>query len=108
MSLALLAIPAGTTAPYIRPAIAAFGLVLAVLRPLLGFGVLAVLAWLFKPLLRGLARACFVLVRPRESTLARSQRRTMRSVVMLNQMARELETQQPNLAAELRLLAARG
>lgn len=36
------------------------------------------------------------------------ERRTQRNILALNQMANELDTKQPSLAAELRLLAARG
>jgi hypothetical protein len=108
MTIAAFALPVESALPVLRPALAAFGVAVFALRPLLGFGILAAFLWLFKPLLRGLARAALILVRPRASLAQRTERRNLRSIVALNRMARELDTQQPNLAAELRLLAARG
>lgn len=108
MTFAALTFPAESALPLLRPALTAFGVAVFALRPLLGFGLLAAVLWLFKPLLSGVARAALMLVRPRQSLAERSERRTLRSIAALNRMARELNTQQPNLAAELRLLAARG
>jgi hypothetical protein len=45
---------------------------------------------------------------PRDATHLYIERRTQRNILALNQMADELDTTQPSLAAELRLLAARG
>jgi hypothetical protein len=108
MSFALLSVPAETALPIIRPLLTAFGAAIFALRPLVGYGLLAGVLWLFKPLLSGLVRATVILFKPRQSYAVRNERRTIRSIVALNRMARELDTQQPNLAAELRLLAARG
>lgn len=108
MSLAILAVPFENAIPFARPFLASFGLAMLALRPLLGIGLLAALLWLFKPLLGGLARASFVLLNPRRSLAERAARRNLDSVRMLQRMARELDLQQPNLAAELRLLAGRG
>ena len=108
MSFAQIAIPVQFSLSALRPTFAALGVAVLVLRPLIGFGLVAALLWLFRPLLRGLARAAYLVVRPRVSRESRYQRRTMRETLMLNRMARELDTQQPGVAAELRMLAARG
>ena len=108
MSLTLLAVPFGNAIPFARPALTAIGAATVALRPLLGFGLLAALLWLFKPFMLGLARTVAILFKPRHSMEERAARRNLNGVRMLQRMARELDTQQPNLAAELRLLAARG
>lgn len=108
MSIAVLAFPTEVALPFVRPFLATLGVAVVALRPLLGFGIVAAVLWLFKPLVRGAARAGVMLFKPRHTLEQRNQRRTLRSIVALNRMARELDTQQPSLAAELRLLAARG
>ena len=108
MSIAALTFPAEAALPFFRPFLAAIGVAVVALRPLLGIGIFAAVLWLFKPLVRGVARAGVMLFNPRHSLEDRNQRRTLRSIIALNRMARELDTQQPSLAAELRLLAARG
>ena len=108
MSLLILAAPSGTAISFVRPAMAAFGAAILTLRPLIGAGLIAALLWVFKPFLQGLIRAVYVAFKPRLSRKQRAQQRTLNGIIMLNRMARELDTQQPNLAAELRLLAARG
>lgn len=77
-------------------------------RPLLGLGLFASFLMFFKPIISGLLRAALLVLKPRRSLDQRKARNTLRSVLMLNRMARELDVAQPNLAAELRLLAARG
>ena len=77
-------------------------------RPLLGLGALVSLLMLFRPLVVGLFRAAVIAIVPRRSVEERKHRRTLSGVLLLNRMARELDTTQPNLAAEMRLLAARG
>ncbi len=108
MSIAVFAFPAEVALPFVRPFFAALGVAIVALRPLIGFGLVAAVLWLFKPMVRGAARAAALLFMPRHSLEERNQRRTLRSIIALNRMARELDTQQPSLAAELRLLAARG
>lgn len=108
MSIAALSFPTAVALPFSRPFFATLGIAVAALRPLVGFGIVAALLWLFKPLVRGTARAAALLFKPRHSLQERNQRRTLRGITALNNMARELDTQQPSLAAELRLLAARG
>lgn len=46
-------------------------------------------------------------IKPRRSAQEYPARPSVESVLLLNRMARELDTMQPDLAAELRLLAAR-
>jgi hypothetical protein len=79
-----------------------------VARPALGLGAVASVFMLFKPLTVGLYRAVVIAIRPRPSREQRENRRTLRSVLMLNRMANDLDASQPNQAAELRMLAARG
>lgn len=108
MSIAVLSFTTEVALPFVRPILATLGVAIAALRPLLGFGLFAAVLWLFKPLVRGLVRAGVMLFKPRHSLAERNERRTLRSISALNRMARELDTQQPSLAAELRLLASRG
>lgn len=108
MSLTMLVTPLESTLPFARPILTTLGIAIVALRPLLGFGLLAALLWVFKPLLRGVARALVILFHPRQSLTQRAAQRHLESTRMLHRMARELDTQQPNVAAELRLLAARG
>jgi hypothetical protein len=84
------------------------GSAISVARPLLGLSALAAVLVMFKPLLVGLLRAALLVLKPRRSLEERATRRTLESAMMLNRMARELETSQPSLAAELRFMASRG
>lgn len=104
MSIFALAFPAEAA----LPALQALGAnVLNIARPMLGLGVLAAILVVFKPLLIGLLRAALLIVRPRKSLQERSERSILKSVQMLNRMAREYDATQPSLAAELRSFAAR-
>ena len=76
-------------------------------RPLLGLSALVTLLLIFKPLVLGLMRAAWLTIKPRQSLEQRNSRRKLLGVLMLNRMAKEYENSQPNLAAELRLLAGR-
>lgn len=76
-------------------------------RPLIGLGIFATLLMLFKPLIAGMLRAALLLITPRKSLQERKATNNMQGVLMLNRMARELDSSQPSLAAELRMLAAR-
>jgi hypothetical protein len=62
---------------------------------------------LFKPLLRGIARALLLVVRPKLNKEQRLQRRLMNDAMMLNRMLNAMDGA-PSHAAELRALAARG
>ncbi len=108
MSIAFLALPVENALPYVRPMLAGIGIAAVALRPFLGLGLLAALLWLFKPMLLGIARATFLLFKPRRSFARRAGQQNVRNIQTLNRMARELDTMQPSVAAELRLLAARG
>jgi hypothetical protein len=84
------------------------GNAIGIARPLFGFGAFAALLLVFKPLLLGLLRAALLAVKPRQTLEQRSSLQRMRSVLMLNSMARELDATSPALAAELRSIARRG
>ena len=68
----------------------------------------ATLLLLFKPLLKGLLQAGLLLLSPRKSLDERRMAQKVRSVRLLDSIARDYESSQPNLAAELRQLASRG
>ena len=104
MSLLNLAFPAQAAVPTAQALIAAAA---SIARPLIGLSIFAVLLVVFKPLLTGMLRAAMLAVKPRTSRAEQAQRNRAKSVLMLNRMARELETSQPNLASELRFLACR-
>lgn len=105
MSLLSIAFPVQAALP---AAEALAGTAVGAARPLLGFGALAAVLVMFKPLLLGLMRAVLLVFKPRISLEERTLRRNMRSVMKLNLMARDLEATDPGLAAELRSIAARG
>lgn len=77
----------------------------------LQFVLVAVLAVglivLFKPLLRGLALAALLLVKPKLSKEQRLQRRQMRDAALLSGLINAADGS-PSNAAELRALASRG
>ena len=83
-------------------------LFMSIARPLFGLGIFVTLALVFKPFAQVLLRAALQLFKPRQPRELGASRNNLRGVLMLNRMARELETSQPNLSAELRLLASRG
>ncbi len=77
-------------------------------RPLLGLGIFAALLIVFKPLLAGLLRTAMLVITPRKPLEERKAEDKFQGLMMLNRMAREYESSQPSLAAELRSLASRG
>jgi hypothetical protein len=105
MSIFTIALPVQAILPAFQGAAGVSG---SILRPMLGLGMLAIAMVFFKPLLTGLLRAALLVLKPRESREDRSVRRTMESVLMLNRMARDMDSIQPSFAAELRAIAARG
>ncbi|HEY8606016.1 MAG TPA: hypothetical protein VIM12_02730 [Noviherbaspirillum sp.] len=105
MSILSIAFPAEAALPALQ---ALGGAAVGAVRPLIGLGLLAAVLVVFKPLLVGLLRAALLVIRPRRSLEQRSQRRILQSILMINSMARDLDASQPGLAAELRLIAARG
>lgn len=80
---------------------------LALVRPLLGLGIVAALLIVFKPLLVGLLRAALLVIKPRRTFESRRSAAMLEGFLMMNRMARELDSSQPGLATELRAIAAR-
>lgn len=100
-----LAIPAQIAAPAVKFLASNAA---SVARPALSIGIVALLIFVFKPLLTGLLRAALLVVKPRASLEERSARTRAQSIEMLNRTAREYDATQPGFAAELRFLASRG
>jgi len=73
-----------------------------------GNGIVAAILAAIRPSLIGRPRTSSVTTLPEKNVSAPPVKRTPSNIMMLNRMASELDTQQPNLAAELRLLAAKG
>jgi hypothetical protein len=73
---------------------------------LLGCAMSVGIVFLFKPLLRGLALAALLVVKPKLSKEERLQRRQMRDAMLLKRLMNSAEGS-PGDAAELRALAAR-
>lgn len=104
MSIFALAFPLQSAIPV---AYAVAGFIANIARPVLGLSLAVTLLMIFKPLVIGFLRAGLLVLQPRLSRADRTARRTLRSVIMLNRMANELDSTQPSLAAEMRLLACR-
>ena len=77
-------------------------------RPLIGISIFATLLLLFQPLLKGLLQAGLLLLSPRKSLFERRLAQKLHGTRLINAIASDFENSQPNLAAELRQLAARG
>jgi hypothetical protein len=105
MSIFALAFPVQSAIPVAQ---AVAGFIANIARPLLGVSLVVTLLMIFKPLVIGILRAALLVLQPRLSRAERTSRRILRSVTMLNRMANELDSTQPSLAAEMRLLACRG
>lgn len=75
--------------------------------PLFGLGILVTVLMVFKLLLSGLLRAILSIVKPNRSLEEHTSRYSPEYVKMINRMASELETSQPSVATELRLLTSR-
>jgi len=103
MSMLAIAFPVEAAVPVAQSLI---GATIAMMRPLLGLGVLVTLLMVFKPLVMGIVRAAFVMVVPRKSLEQRVRQHRFNGVKMLNRMANDYSRSQPNFAAELRNLAA--
>ncbi len=104
MSILAIAFPAQSAIPVAQVVTSS---IIASARPLLGLGALLTLFLIFKPLLLGLLRASLLALKPRQSLEQRSIRSHLRSMLILNRMARDLEISQPNMASELRAVASR-
>ncbi|MGV3654518.1 MAG: hypothetical protein ACO1N5_09880 [Noviherbaspirillum sp.] len=77
------------------------------LRSLFGIGAAAIFLVVFRPLLAGLLRAGLLVLSPRQPRKERQARELARGARMLESMARRTACSQPNLAAEMRAIAAR-
>ncbi len=104
MSFLAIAFPVEAAVPLAQTLIGASA---ALLRPLLGLGMLVTLLMVFKPLVVGILRAALVLVKPRKSLEQRVLQHRFNGVRLLNRMANDYAGSQPNFAAELRNLAGR-
>lgn len=85
-----------------------FEAVTSAARPLIGLGIFAAVLILFKPLIAGLLRSALLVITPRKALEERKADDKFQGVMMLNRLARDYESSQPSLAAELRSLASRG
>ena len=74
----------------------------------IGCGAIVALLLVFKPMLNGLLQAAKLVVNPRLSKEERIARRHQRDAMTIHQVASAYDMLQPNLAAELRVLASRG
>jgi len=90
---------------FVKIAVSHFS-VLSAVEVLASLGGVAALLILFQPLLRGIARALMLVVKPKLTKEERLQRRQMRDVMLLNRMLNSMEGS-PSHAAELRALASR-
>jgi hypothetical protein len=104
MSIFNIIYPVQAALPYARTFL---GSASTVARPLFGIGALMSVLMMFKPLLVGVLQAIRLVFNPRLTLEERNEQRTLRGVLMLNRMARDLDQSQPSQAAELRLLASR-
>ena len=104
MSLLTFAYPLQTALPVVRTFA---GSLAGAARPLFGLGVFVTLLMLFKPLVAGVLRATLMVLTPRPASDRVARRAQLRDTQMLHRMARELDSSQPNLAAELRGFASR-
>jgi hypothetical protein len=106
MSILALTYPVQVAAPVMHTVVR---LLATVIRPLLlGVGTLATMAVMFRPMVKGVFQATWLVFNPRLSLEERNNRSALKTVMLLNRMAREMDHLQPNQAAELRFLASRG
>ncbi|MBI3285691.1 MAG: hypothetical protein HYZ65_12705 [Burkholderiales bacterium] len=102
MSFLNIALPATSALPVAQVAIST---VIAAARPLLGFGILATMLVVFKPLLVGLLRAALLVISPKHTREEKTALRNLRNILAIRRVANDAS---PSMAAELRALAARG
>ncbi|MGZ3238806.1 MAG: hypothetical protein ACXWJK_00160 [Burkholderiaceae bacterium] len=87
------------------------GAVALALRSVVGISILGIVTFLaivFKPLILGSLRAVQLVIQPRVSAQQRRLLLRLEGVQLLNRLAKDADATQPNLAAEMRYLAARG
>lgn len=71
------------------------------------FTILATLVFVFKPLLIGIVRATQLVLHPRISAQQRHLLSKLKGARQMYRLANDVEANQPNLAAEIRFIAAR-
>jgi hypothetical protein len=104
MTFLNIAFPATSALPVAEVAISAL---VAAARPLIGLSILTTMLLVFKPLITGMLRALKLAVFPNKTREEKSAMRNLRMLAVRN-IANELDSTSPNMAAELRALAARG
>ena len=105
MTFLNIAFPAASALPVSQIAISAFAVAA---RPLLGLGILATMLIVFKPMLLGMLRAALLVINPKKSREEKTATRNLRNMLTIRRIANDLDGSSPNMAAELRALAARG
>lgn len=105
MTFLNLAFPLQSAVPVAEMAVSS---VVGAARPLLGMGILATMLVVFKPLITGLLRAALLLISPRLTKDEKVASRNLRNLLAINNVARDLDSTSPSMAAELRALASRG
>jgi len=105
MNFLNIAFPATSALPVAEFAITTF---IASARSLLGMGFLVAMLVVFKPLLTGVLRAAKLFVFPNKTREQKSALRNLRNMLTVRRIANDLDRSSPNMAAELRALAARG
>lgn len=108
MSSLLNILPAQVLSPILHPMQLAFAKINPAKRSVRNALLPTVLQESYRFIARALVYLVPVWMLSNSATTSGAVRRTASSIAMLDRMAAELETQQPQLAAELRLLAARG
>jgi hypothetical protein len=78
--------------------------ILGAIQTLLGMTFCVALLMLFKPLLRGIARALVLLVKPRLSKEQRLARRQMNDAMIVKRMLQAMDGSASSQAADLRAL----
>ncbi|MFZ6688884.1 hypothetical protein ACO0K0_14140 [Undibacterium sp. SXout11W] len=105
MSILNIAFPATAAVPMAEVAISS---IVASVRPLLGLGLFATMFVVFKPLLTGIAQALKLIVAPKKTREEKTAIRNLRNALTIRRIANDFDRSSPNMAAELRALAARG
>ncbi|MCH8621498.1 hypothetical protein [Undibacterium sp. TS12] len=105
MSFLTIAFPVANALPVSQIAISA---VVGAARPLLGLGILATMLIVFKPMLVGMLRAALLVISPKKTREEKTAGRNLRNMLAIHRIANDLDGTSPNMAAELRAMAARG
>jgi hypothetical protein len=108
MTILTLVFPAQVAASMAQAFVGPFAVAL---RSALGVAILGLIAMfgvIFKPLIMGVLRAGQLVIQPRKSAQQRRLLQRLEGVQLLNRLASDVDATQPNLAAEMRYLAARG